>query len=179
MPVLLALLQGVVDYNRFISIPYWSVFSYCYLFQDDASQALCSPQAMGELTKWTAAQWRWDLEDVAQDSNTPVPELLAADFSYDALDVATKGVPVVVRGLFNNTAATTKWTPEYFEERYGDDILIILTEGRPDVQYRSSLEANTVTGKGAGYQNIMQPVKMMLKNAIRRMRVGLCGVVLK
>lgn len=164
----------ILDYNRFISIPYWTVWSTCYLINDEIDLPFCSAEYIDSHVQWLIKNWRWDLENVAKDSFTPIPEMKAADFSYQKLNEMTKGFtqPVVIRGLFNNTKAHQKWTPEFFAEKYADDVLIILTEGRPEVQYESSAEIKTAAGKGAGYQKVMQPVKMKLKTALKRMMEG-------
>lgn len=65
-----------------------------------------------------------------------------------------------------------KWTHEFFAEKYGENILITLTEARTDVQYAQAGMAREVTGSGSNYQNIMRPYKMKVKNALRRMKEG-------
>lgn len=68
--------------------------------------------------------------------------------------------------------AISKWTSEYFEEKYGENILITLTEARTDMQYAQAEAEREVTGKGAGYQSIMRPCKMKVKNALKHMKEG-------
>jgi hypothetical protein len=62
-----------------------------------------------------------------------------------------------------------KWTPSYFKETYGDDVLIVLSEGRVSKQYEN---LKVTKSDGAGYQTVMQPYKMKLRNALNRMQKG-------
>jgi hypothetical protein len=165
------------DYNRFISVPYWFTFSFCYLFPS-SDFSMCTPESLAAIIEWTKNNWNWDLEEHKPGEMVAIPELKREDFSYKELDRLSKGftIPVIVRGLFANTQANQKWTHEYFEENYGENILITLQEGRTDKQYRSASMVKSVTGNGngtgKGYQNIMKPVKMKIKNALKYMREG-------
>lgn len=68
--------------------------------------------------------------------------------------------------------AVTKWSHDFFAEKYGENILITLTEARTDVQYEQAGLAREVAASGSNYQNIMRPVKMKVKSALRRMKEG-------
>jgi len=63
----------------------------------------------------------------------PVPEILAEDYSFDAIKVASSNFryPVVVRGLFKNTTALSKWKdPDYLPEKLGPFQIPIVKDGR-------------------------------------------------
>jgi hypothetical protein len=162
------------DYNRFIQAPYWCLWSFCYLFPNNGLEQ-CSSESLVAMNEWTQKQWRWDLEQHQPGEVVKVPEIRAEDFSYEMLGKMSKGytIPVIVRGLFKDSPATKKWTHEYFEEKYGENILITLSEGRTDAQYASTAaKMRDVTGDKKGYQNIMKPVKMKLKNTLNHMKEG-------
>jgi len=176
VPIISVFWFAVFDYNQFISIPYWTHFSFCYLLAEDIN--FCSESTEAVIAEWTKAHWRWDLEAVGQHSNHPVPEIDAKDFSYELLMKVSKGVtiPVVVRGLFNDSAASQKWSPEYFRERYGENVIVVLGNSRPSAQHEvsveNSLNTNYALGKSAGYQKIMDTKKMKVSTAMNRMEKG-------
>lgn len=162
------------DYNRFIQIPYWTLFSFCYLFPENGLQ-MCSGQGILDMILWTQKQWRWELEEHKPGEVYEIAEIKKEDFSYELLGKVSKGytLPVIVRGLFNGSKATEKWTHDYFVQNYGENIYITLSEGRTEEQYKSvAVVSKDVTGDGKGYQNIMKPVKMKLKNALKYMSQG-------
>lgn len=173
-PVIYVLLLGVFDYNSFIALPFWFHFSFCYLLNTEGT-SICSSATEERIVTWTRDNWRWDLEGVDQYSNTPIPEIEAEGFSYDLLYKTSKRVtiPTVVRGLFNGSAANQKWSPDYFRDNFGDNVIIVLGDGRPESQYGITVKsANTATGKKTGYQDVMQTVKMKLSTAVTRMEQG-------
>jgi hypothetical protein len=104
IPLLSVVALSVLDYNRFIQIPYWSLFSFCYLFPE-AELSICSVNSIDAVLDWTLGKWNWHLESAQPGSVTPIPEIKALDFSYGLLNELTKGftVPVVTRGLFNGS----------------------------------------------------------------------------
>lgn len=178
IPVLLSIILAVYDYNKWIQIPYWTMFGICYLFTDSDLE-MCTPAQMKGWANWTIAKWNWQLETHQPGSNTPIPEMQAEDFSYELLEKMTKGFsqPVVIRGLFAKSDAVRKWTPEFFTEKYGNDTLVILGEGRTEEQYNIVKEIATTATRsnsdsGYGYQKVMQPYKMKLGNALRQMKDG-------
>ena len=120
VPLFAGLLMSLMDYNRFIQIPFWTLFSFCYL-TPEFQFSVCNPSIMTSLQQWTVKKWNWDLESYKQDSVVPVLEMAAIDFSYQNLNKMSKGftVPVVVKGLYKNSTVTNKWTADYFEETYG------------------------------------------------------------
>mmetsp|Transcript_11266 Transcript_11266/g.12144 ORF Transcript_11266/g.12144 Transcript_11266/m.12144 type:complete len:437 (+) Transcript_11266:54-1364(+) len=176
--VALPLLFRFYDYNRFIQIPYWTVWSYCYLFPESTLNQ-CSAESLHSLSQWTREQFRWELEEYQPGQVYAVPELKLEEFSYENLGKVSKGftLPVVVRGLFKGTKAQTTWSHEFFADKYGENILVTLSEGRPDKQYATGDTFKGSTGgsrdiRGKGYQNIMKPVKMKIKNALKYMSQG-------
>jgi hypothetical protein len=135
---------------------------------------MCSARGIQDLLNWTMKNWNWDLEPNKPGDITPIPEIPLAEFSYERLDKESKGftIPVLIRGMFKGSAANQKWTHDYFADKYGENIYITLAEGRTDKQYRTSEDVLEVTGSGSGYQNIMKPVKMKLKNTLKYMSQG-------
>lgn len=111
-PLLAVLALRVLDYNRFIQIPYWTVFSVCYLLPA-ANLSVCQMESIDAITSWTIAQWNWSLEPVQPGTITPVPEIEAKDFSYELLDKLSHGftIPVVARGLFADSPVSSRLLP--------------------------------------------------------------------
>jgi hypothetical protein len=181
MPILISLLiMPWYDYNRFIQIPYWVMFSSCYLTKEwlDVS-SMCSTHNIDSLGDWTISQWNWNLERYKnQPSNRPIPELQAEAFSYDTLRLKSNEftVPVVIRGLFHNSTAVEKWNAEYFQRRYGDELLVAVTDGNRENASRkqhSKVESeDTFDDTGNGIQRQKQVFKMNLKTALHRMQQG-------
>ncbi len=131
---------------------------------------ICSIASIDKLGDWTISKWNWDLEPQKPNTNIPIPELQAHEFSYEALEKLTNHFtkPVVVRGLFNGSKAIKNWNAEYFEEKYGEEILITVTEGRTEKQYENTDEKRN----GFGYQRVMNVFKMKVKNALKYMKQG-------
>lgn len=169
IPLLAVLVMSVVDYNRFIQIPYWTIFSSCYLISEYAEISMCDGSHINQWGDWTISKWNWELENVKPDSNDAIPELAIGDFSFDSLKKLSKDftIPVVIRGLFNNTPAVNNWNAEYFEEKYGEETLITITNAVVGDQYKTTAQ------KGVhGYQKSMNVVKMKLKNTFKHMQQG-------
>lgn len=173
---ILAMAYRWYDYNRFIQIPYWTVFSACYLVSSpEYVPPVCSQKNLQVWSDWTTQFWRWELEGENQPgTNRPILEMEAKDFSYSLLEQMTQGFtqPVVIRGLFNGTAATTKWTLKHFEETYGEDVLIVLQDAVTDSQYTTVTESLSTKVSSSGYQNLMKPAKMKVKSALKYMQQG-------
>jgi hypothetical protein len=173
LPIVIGVLWAFIDYNGMLHVPFWSLWSLCYLLPE-SNLSVCSMKSLDSWADWVATNWNWDLEPMKRGQFYDIAEFSGSEFSYEKLakESAQFTRPVVFRGRFNNTAAVKKWSADYFEEMYGEEILITLLEGRPDKQYEISTHSTTATDNGYGYQKIMQPVKMKLKNAIKRMREG-------
>ena len=120
VPLLCGLLMGIMDYNRFIQFPYWTLFTICYV-TSEFQFSVCKPSIINSVQQWAVRNWNWKLEDFKPDSIVPVPELSAKDFSYKNLEKMSKGftLPVVVRGLYKNSTVTKKWTSDFFVKTYG------------------------------------------------------------
>lgn len=108
IPALSVLGLRFYDYNRFIQIPYWTIFSVCYLLPE-ANLPMCTMDNIDAITDWTIAQWNWDLETDKPGEIKAIPEIEAKDFSYELLDKLSHGftVPVVTRGLFADSPVST------------------------------------------------------------------------
>lgn len=64
----------------------------------------------------------------------PIPEIAAAEYSYEKLREVTKNfrVPVVVRGLFSETVAVKKWAKKgYLANKIGEHKIAIMRKGNP------------------------------------------------
>jgi hypothetical protein len=65
---------------------------------------------------------------------TPMTELRAEDYSWEALRIASENWnrPVVVRGLFKNTTGVQSWTPEYLADSFGSAGATVMAFNRID-----------------------------------------------
>lgn len=64
----------------------------------------------------------------------PIPEIAAADYSYEKLREVSQNfrVPVVIRGLFSETAAVKKWAKKgYLTSKIGKHRIPIMRKGNP------------------------------------------------
>jgi hypothetical protein len=162
LPVLLAVLMAVVDYNRFIQIPYWSLYSFCYIKQENG-YSFCSESNLNAWSEWTKSKWNWNLESAKQFEDVAIKEFPGDMFSYEFLKKESLQFtrPVIFRGRFNDSAAVRKWSPEYFEETAGDAKIIVLTEGT--VEYRA---------KHKLFLGAYKPAITTFRSALNRMKGG-------
>eukprot|EP01031_Cornospumella_fuschlensis_P042841 gene42841-52346_t len=95
VPLLAAAALRVLDYNRFIQIPYWTLFSICYLFPE-AELSVCQVSSIDAVLDWTFRQWDWSLEKHQPGTTRHIPVIEAKDFSYELLEKLTEGFTVPV-----------------------------------------------------------------------------------
>lgn len=105
---------------------------------------------------------------------SPVVEIDAANYSFDALKQLTDQFtsPVVVRGLFSQSASVKKWrSPEFFTHNYGEQSFLVQekwqTRPQIDTVLNAEISANKKSTAGADDSQ-----KMRLKDIISRMLAG-------
>ncbi len=161
---------SIIQYNRLIQTPYWILFSSCYIGQDLKITLPTVCKEIHRLGDWTKSMWIWDIDQYQPGSNLAIPELQANDFSYEYIRKISNNfqLPIVIRGLFNDSEAVKKWNADYFQQNYGNETLITVTEGRVEKQY----ENTDNTANGYAYQRLMRVCKMPLKKALEHMKQG-------
>ena len=95
-----------------LNIAAWSVWTYQAFFQKGS---VCYTQNDWFVKLFSMIEKR-DLNLKYKIPATSVVEINAADYSFKALEVLSKSwtQPVIVRGLFGNASALTKWSnPDY------------------------------------------------------------------
>ena len=76
----------------------------------------------------------------------PIPEIAAADYTYEELRKVTKGfrIPVVIRGIFSDTTAVKKWAKKgYLSNILGKHEIAVMKKGNPyeqDDRYMGSFK---------------------------------------
>ncbi len=104
---------------------FWAHFLYRHYFVGRKSAGPYGTAAVMEKTKKIERRIEEQSRKFGDGPTLPVPELRIEDITAEEFHriYLNPNVPVVFRGMAKNWPAVKNWTPEFFKEKYGDEVV--------------------------------------------------------